>query len=77
MVRPWVKVSLFQYEKSKEIRKKSGRPLSKIIREAVVIAKRTCQFDEIAILHIILIAEDLDFIFLRLYSRSKLCLAWW
>ncbi len=35
MVRPWVKVSLSQYEKLKEIKKKSGRSLSEIIREAV------------------------------------------
>jgi len=34
MVRSWVKVSLSQYEKFKEIKKKSGRPLSEIIREA-------------------------------------------
>ncbi|MEE9192875.1 MAG: ribbon-helix-helix domain-containing protein [Candidatus Aerophobetes bacterium] len=34
MVRSWVKVSLSQYEKFKEIKKKSGRPLSGIIREA-------------------------------------------
>jgi len=35
MVRPWVKVSLCQYQKLKEIGKKNGRPLSEIIREAV------------------------------------------
>ncbi len=35
MVRPWVKISLGQYEKLKEIRKKSGKPLSEIVRKAV------------------------------------------
>ncbi len=35
MVRPWVKVSLCQYEKLKRLRKKSGKPLSEIIRESV------------------------------------------
>jgi len=35
MVRPWVKVSLHQYEKLKKIREETGRPLSQIIREAV------------------------------------------
>lgn len=45
--------------------------------EAVVIAKRTCKFDEMAIFHIIPIREDLDFVFLRLCPKGKLCLAWW
>jgi len=35
MVRPWVKVSLCQYEKLRKLRKETGRPLSEIIREAV------------------------------------------
>jgi len=35
MVRPWVEVSLCQYEKLKRLRKKSGKPLSEIIRESV------------------------------------------
>jgi len=35
MVRPWVKVSLCQYESLRKLRKKSGKPLSEIIRKAV------------------------------------------
>ena len=35
MVRPWVKVSLCQYEELKRLREKKGKPLSGIIREAV------------------------------------------
>jgi predicted DNA-binding protein len=35
MVRPWVKVSLCQYEELKRLREKKGKPLSQIIREAV------------------------------------------
>jgi len=35
MVRPWVKVSLCQYNKLKKLREETGRPLSEIIREAV------------------------------------------
>jgi len=35
MVRPWVKVSLSQYEKLNRLREKSGKPLSEIVREAV------------------------------------------
>jgi len=35
MVRPWVKVSLCQYEKLKRLREKSGKPLSETIRKAV------------------------------------------
>lgn len=35
MVRPWVKISLYQYEKLKRLRKKSGKPLSEIVRKAV------------------------------------------
>ena len=35
MVRPWVKVSLSQYEKLNRLKKETGRPLSEIIREAV------------------------------------------
>jgi len=35
MVRPWVKVSLRQYDKLRNFREKTGKPLSKIIREAV------------------------------------------
>jgi len=38
MVRPWVKVSLCQYEELKGLRETRGKPLSEIIREAV------CQF---------------------------------
>ena len=35
MVRPWVNISLFQYEKLKGLRERIGKPLSEIIREAV------------------------------------------
>jgi len=35
MVRPWVKLSLCQYEELKRLREKKGKPLSEIIREAV------------------------------------------
>ncbi len=35
MVRPWVKVSLCQYEKLNGLKKETGRPLSEIIRKAV------------------------------------------
>jgi len=35
MVRPWVKVSLCQYQKLRKLRERSGKPLSEIIREAV------------------------------------------
>ena len=35
MVRPWVKVSLCQYEKLNRLIKKRGKSLSEIIREAV------------------------------------------
>ena len=35
MVRPWVKVSLSQYQKLNRLREETGRPLSKIIRETV------------------------------------------
>ena len=35
MIRPWVKVSLCQYEELKRLREKTGKPLSEIIREAV------------------------------------------
>ncbi len=35
MVRPWVKVSLCQYDKLNRLREETGRPLSEIIREAV------------------------------------------
>ncbi len=35
MVRPWVKVSLCQYNKLKKLRETARKPLSKIIREAV------------------------------------------
>ena len=35
MVRPWVKVSLCQYEELKRLGEKKGKPLSGIIREAV------------------------------------------
>ena len=35
MVRPWVKISLCQYEELKRLREKKGKPLSRIIREAV------------------------------------------
>ncbi len=35
MVRPWIKVSLPQYEKLNALKEEAGRPLSEIIREAV------------------------------------------
>jgi len=35
MVRPWVKVSLSQYEKLNGLKEETGKPLSEIIREAV------------------------------------------
>ena len=35
MVRPWVKVSLSQYEKLERLREETGRPLSEIIRGSV------------------------------------------
>jgi predicted DNA-binding protein len=35
MVRPWVKVSLSQYEKLNRLKKETGIPLSEIIRKAV------------------------------------------
>jgi len=35
MVRPWVKVSLCQYEELKRLKEKKDKPLSQIIREAV------------------------------------------
>ncbi len=35
MVRPWVKVSLCQYQELKRLTEKRGKPLSEIIREAV------------------------------------------
>ena len=35
MIRPWVKVSLCQYEEFKTLREAARKPLSKIIREAV------------------------------------------
>ncbi len=35
MVRPWVKISLCQYEKLKKLREETNKPLSEIIREAV------------------------------------------
>ena len=35
MVRPWVKISLSQYEKLRALREETNRPLSEIIREAV------------------------------------------
>jgi len=35
IVRPWVKISLCQYEELKRLREKKGKPLSRIIREAV------------------------------------------
>ncbi len=35
MVRPWVKVSLCQYQKLNRLKEKTGRPLSEMIREAV------------------------------------------
>jgi len=35
MVRPWVKISLSQYEKLNRLTKKRGKSLSEIIREAV------------------------------------------
>ena len=34
-MRPWVKVSLSQYEKLNRLKEKTGRSLSEIIREAV------------------------------------------
>jgi len=35
MVRAWVKISLYQYQKLKELKEETYRPLSEIIREAV------------------------------------------
>jgi len=35
MVRPWVEVSLCQYEKLRKLREQTNRTLSEIIREAV------------------------------------------
>ncbi len=35
MVRPWVKISLCQYEELKKLTEKKGSPLSEMIREAV------------------------------------------
>ena len=35
MVRPWVKVSLCQYQELKKLKEETDRPLSEIIREAV------------------------------------------
>jgi len=35
MIRPWVEVSLSQYQKLKKLREEKGKPLSRIIREAV------------------------------------------
>ncbi|TKJ47245.1 hypothetical protein CEE34_04640 [Candidatus Aerophobetes bacterium Ae_b3a] len=35
MVRPWVEVSLSQYQELKKLREETNRPLSEIIREAV------------------------------------------
>ncbi len=35
MVRPWVKISLCQYEKLKKLKEETGRALSEIIRESV------------------------------------------
>ncbi len=35
MVRSWVKVSLYQYNKLKKLRETARKPLSQIIREAV------------------------------------------
>ncbi len=35
MVRPWVKISLLQYQKLKRLKKETGNPLSEIIRKAV------------------------------------------
>jgi len=35
MVRPWVKVSLCQYQKLNRLKEETNRPLSEIIREAV------------------------------------------
>ncbi|TEU10631.1 MAG: hypothetical protein E3J21_25765 [Anaerolineales bacterium] len=43
MVRPWVKVSLCQYQELKRLTEKRGKPLSEIIREAV--AKFTTKKD--------------------------------
>jgi len=35
MVCSWVKVSLYQYERLKRLKEKTGKPLFEIIREAV------------------------------------------
>jgi len=35
MIRPWVKVSLHQYQKLNGLKEETGKPLSEIIREAV------------------------------------------
>ena len=35
MIRPWVKISLCQYQELRKLKEETGRPLSEIIREAV------------------------------------------
>ncbi len=43
MVRPWVKVSLCQYQELKRLRENTGKSLSKIVREAVCdFVKKKC-----------------------------------
>ena len=44
MVRSWVKVSLYQYNKLKKLRETARKPLSQIIREAVsgFVHKKKC-----------------------------------
>jgi len=44
MVRPWVKVSLCQYQELKRLTEKKGEPLSEIIREAVCEFLRKKEF---------------------------------
>jgi len=38
MVRPWVKVSSYQYQQLKKLNKKRGKPISEMIREAMPIS---------------------------------------
>ena len=44
MVRPWVKVTLCQYQELKRLTKKRGTSLSEIIREAVCLFLRKKDF---------------------------------
>jgi len=44
MIRPWVEISLSQYQELKRLREKRGRPLSEVIREAVCEFLRKKEF---------------------------------